>query len=555
MKIRAMALLLAMSCSLSLFSQAAPPPLLKDSVRQKVAAAVTAGAYPSLVIGVVAGDRQEIVPFGTVGESPKREPGADTVYEIGSVTKTFTALLLAYAVERHEVALEQPVQRLLPGYTIPKSGDRVMTPLDLATQSSGLPRLPDNLFPKDPANPYADYTADRMKQFLASYELPRAPGASYEYSNLGFGLLGQALATRAGSTYERLVHERILAPLGMNDTGITLTPRMAERFTAGHDTSGNPASAWDLGAMEGAGALRSTAHDLLLYAKALMHPSGPLSKALTAVTGPRRATDREQAKIGLAWQIETRQGQTIVWHNGMTGGYASFVGFTAGGDRGVVVLTNISRDVAEIGFAALLPEPAAPTFPPEKEMTPAALAEYAGRYRLAPSFDLVVRVEGNELRAAATGQAELPVYASAADEFFYKAVDAQLTFKRGSDGAINAVVLHQNGRSMPAPRVADESPAAAPPRKEIKLEAAALQPYIGRYRLAPGFALEVTAEDSQLYVQATAQERLPVFPSQPDEFFYKVVDAQLSFQRAADGSVEAVVLHQNGRDIKGAKQK
>jgi CubicO group peptidase (beta-lactamase class C family) len=554
MKIRAIAFLLTMSGSLSLFSQA-PPPLLKDSVRQRAAAAVTAGGYPSLVIGVVAGDRQEILPFGVAGDSPRREAGADTVYEIGSVTKTFTALLLADAVERHEVALEQPVQQLLPGYAIPKSGQRMITLLDLATQSSGLPRLPENLLPKTPANPYADYTADRMKQFLAGYELPRAPGASYEYSNLGFGLLGQALAVHAGSPYEQLVYKRVLAPLGMKDTAIALSPLMAKRFAAGHETSGSPASAWDLGAMEGAGALRSTARDLLLYVKAHVHPSGPLSKALTAVTQARRATDRDEAKIGMAWQIETRQGQTIVWHNGMTGGYASFVGFIAGGDRGVVVLTNISRDVGELGFAALLPEAAARAFPPEKEMTPAALADYAGRYRLAPGFDLVARVDGGELRVAATGQAEVPVYASAADEFFYKVVDAQLSFKRGSDGAINAVVLHQNGRSMPAPRVADEPPAAAPPRQEIKLEAAALQPYIGRYTLAPGFALEVTAEGSQLYVQATAQGRLPVFPSQVDEFFYKVVDAQLSFQRAADGSVEAVVLHQNGQNIKGARQK
>ncbi len=553
MKIRTMTFLLTIICSTSLFCQPAPP-LLRDTLRQKAAAAVTAGAYPSLVIGVVAGDRQEILPLGTVDDRQKRTPNADTVYEIGSVTKTFTALLLADAVERHEVSLEQAVQRLLPDYTIPKSGDVMITLLDLATQSSGLPRLPDNLLPKSPANPYAGYTTDRLKQFLAGYKLPRVPGASYEYSNLGFGLLGQALATHAGSTYGQLVHTRIAAPLSLNDTAIVPTPRMAERFTAGHDASGKSTSAWDLGALEGAGALRSTAHDLLLYVKALMHPpSGPLSKALAAVTQPRRATDRDQARIGLAWQIETRQGHTIIWHDGMTGGYASFAGFTADGERGAVVLTNISRDVAEIGFAALLPEPAARKFPPEKAITPAALAEYAGRYRLAPGFDLVVRVDGSELRVAATGQPENPVYARAADEFFFKVVDAQLSFKRGSDGAINAVVLDQNGRSMPAPRVTTESPAAAP-RKQIKLKAAALQPFIGRYTLAPGFAIEVTAEDAQLYVQATGQERLPVFPSAPDEFFYKVVDAQLSFQRAADGSVEVVVLHQNGQHVKGRKQ-
>src|SRR5204862_7795160 len=131
------------------------------------------------------------------------------VYEIGSVTKTFTALLLAEAVQRGEVTLDLPVQRLLPDFTIPKSGDRAITLLDLATQSSALPRLPDNLFPKNPANPYADYTTDDLKQFLAHYKLPRVPGASYEYSNLGVGLLGIALARHAGLPYEELVRKRI----------------------------------------------------------------------------------------------------------------------------------------------------------------------------------------------------------------------------------------------------------------------------------------------------------------------------------------------------------
>jgi hypothetical protein len=137
--------------------------------------------------------------------------------------------------------------------------------------------------------------------------------------------------------------------------------------------------------------------------------------------------------------------------------------------------------------------------------------------------------------------------------FFYKVVDAQLSFQRGSDGTVNAVVLHQNGRTMPAPRVMGEEPVAAS-RKEIHLAPAALQAYKGRYPLVPGFALQVTVDDGQLYVQATAQPRIPVYASAPDEFFYKVVDAQLTFHRVADGSVEAVTLHQNGQHVKGKKE-
>lgn len=532
-------------------------PVLDEGVRKLAVARVAAGAYPSLVIGVVRGSRQEILALGSIADDHKTQPDSDTVYEIGSVTKTFTALLLADAVERGDARLEQPVRDLLPGFTIPKSGSREITLLDLATQTSGLPRLPENLLPKNPANPYADYGVEDLKRFLAVYRLPRAPGERFEYSNLGFGLLGQALARRTGARYEDLVRTRITAPLGMNDTAIALPPRLVGHLAAGHDAGGKPAALWDLGALEGAGALRSTAHDLLVYVKALMHPpSGPLSKALTLVTRPQRPIEGERVKIALAWQVDSRHGRGLVWHNGMTGGYAAFVGFTADGDSAAVVLTNVSHDVATIGLAALAPETMAASASPKETALPAeALAEYEGRYRLAPSFDLVVTKSGGTLQVQATGQPALPIFASARDEFFYKAVDAQLSFQRDAAGKVTGVTLHQNGRDMPASRV-EGGPAVTPtPRPAIKIDAAELARYVGRYSLVPGFSLQVTAENGQLYVQATAQPRLPVFPSARDEFFYTAVDAQLSFQRAADGSVTAVVLHQNGQDVRGSKQK
>ena len=409
--------------------------------------------------------------------------------------------------------------------------------------------------PKDPANPYAGYTAQDMKRFLAGYTLPRAPGERYEYSNLGFGLLGRALAERSGSGYEKLVRTRITTPLGMNDTAITLSPRMAQHLARGHDAAGRPIGLWDLGPLEGAGALRSTGRDLLVYVQALMHPpSGPLSRPLAAVVRPQRPTDDERVRIGLAWHVELRQGREVVWHNGMTGGYSAFIGFTADGERGVVVLTNVSRDVGEIAFAALLPESMAKTQAKETTLSPQALTEYVGRYRLAAGFDLVVSASGRELEAQATGQPAVPVFASARDEFFYKAVDALLSFHRDAAGKVNGVTLHQNGRDVLAPRVADEPAASTVPRAEIG-RAAELERYVGQYSLAPGFLLVITAENGQLYAQATAQPRFPVFSSARDEFFYKVVDAQLSFERAADGSVSSVVLHQNGRDVKAARRR
>jgi D-alanyl-D-alanine-carboxypeptidase/D-alanyl-D-alanine-endopeptidase len=525
---------------------ASAQPAIEDSIRLQAEAAVRKGVFPSLVIGVVQDGRSEIAGFG------EGKPDARTVYEIGSLTKTFTALLLADAVDRGVVKLDEPVAQLLPGFTIPASGSRVITLLDLGTQSSGLPRLPANLLPKNSNDPYADYKAADLKAFLSSYKLPYPPGDHYDYSNLGFGLLGEALATKEAMPYARLLRERVTLPLKMNDTMITLTPEAMTRFAHGHDPSGAATSPWNFAALAGCGAVRSTASDLLLYVRAHMHPEGALAKALASVTQSRRKTDRENATIGLAWQIESRGGKTIVWHNGMTGGYASFAGFTADGTRGVVVLTNISRDVTPLGLAALVPQQV--KLQKEIALEPGELASYAGRYRLAPSFALDVRVENGALLVQATGQSALPVYASARDEFFYKVVDAQLTFGRDEHGQVNSVTLHQNGRNVRGPREVGGEPKPTAVRKEITLNPATLADYVGRYELAPQFLLDVRAENGQLSVQATGQPSLPVYATARDEFFYKVVDAQLSFTRGADGKVKEVVLHQNGRDMHGAKQ-
>jgi serine-type D-Ala-D-Ala carboxypeptidase/endopeptidase len=162
-----------------------------------------APTYQTLVFGVVDGDKSEVVAFGKLDDG--KVPDGDTVYEIGSVTKTFTATLLAQAVLSGRVTLDTPVAQLLPDFKIPSRGDKEITLGELATQHSGLPGMPSNFLPTDQANPYADYDSAKLKAFLAGYELRRDPGAAYEYSNLGFGLLGYALAQLNQTTYRLVV--------------------------------------------------------------------------------------------------------------------------------------------------------------------------------------------------------------------------------------------------------------------------------------------------------------------------------------------------------------
>jgi CubicO group peptidase (beta-lactamase class C family) len=524
---------------------------LPERVEKTAQERIAAGTYHTLVFGVVDGDKTEVAAFGKLDDG--KAPDGDTVYEIGSVTKTFTATLLAQVVLSGRVTLDPPVAQLLPDFKIPSRGGKEITLGDLASQHSGLPRMPSNFLPRDPANPYADYDAAKLKAFLAGYRLPRDPGAAYEYSNLGFGLLGYALAQLEHTTYGAVLDEQILKPLGMTMSGTSMTMSgtvfmdvMRAHLAPGHDVTGKAAKNWEFDVLAGAGAIRSTTNDMLRYLKANMDiDQSPLAAAMKLAQRPRSDMTKTM-RIGLAW-MTTDKG--IVWHNGMTAGYRGFLGFTADGRRGVVILANTAADADDLGFATL--DADAPLAPAYKAIVlPSALLDdYVGTYKLADKFLLKVFRLNDELFAQATGQGAFPIFPSAPNEFFYKAVRASMSFTRDDKGLVNGLILHQNG-DRPAPKLsASELP---PEPKEIALDAGTVGDYVGKYPFNFGI-LDVALKSDHLEAQLTGQPSFPIFASAKDKFFLKVVDAQLDFERDAGGKVVAVVLHQNGRDMRAPR--
>ena len=429
-----------------------------SAVRAIMRNRVESGQATGLVVGLLDNGERRVVGFGRSGAPGGRPLDGATVFEIGSVTKVFTATLLADMVRRGEVRFDQPVADLLPkSLKVPAKDGKPITLLDLATQHSGLPRLPSNLTPKDPANPYADYTVERLYEFLSHFELTRAPGERYEYSNLGMGLLGHALSLRAGKPYEALLTERVLKPLGMDDTRITLTADAKSRLAAGHDPSGATVPNWDVTALAGAGALRSTANDLLQFLAASIDSSETaISAVLRETHRPRHAAGGAQVSIGLAWHLlHTPFGAEIVMHNGGTGGYRSFNGYDPAMRVAVVVLSNSSGDVDDVGLHLLnakfpLKEIVKRT---EVKLVPARLDLLAGQYALTPTFVLTVTREGDGLFIQATGQPKLAVFAESDSTFFYRAVGARVSFSRDTTGRASRLVLHQNGRDMPGERL------------------------------------------------------------------------------------------------------
>ncbi|MEO8026615.1 MAG: serine hydrolase [Bryobacteraceae bacterium] len=410
----------------------------------------------AIVVGTISPEGREIVARGTLTKGGSEKVNADSVFEIGSISKVFTALLLADMIERGEVTADTPVAKLLPdSVKVPERNGKQITLLDLSMQISGLPRMPTNFRPADPENPFADYTAAKLYEFLNGYALTRDIGEKYEYSNLGVGLLGFALARKSGMTYEELLRKRILVPLGMTSTSITLSADQRKRLAIGHDAGLNPVKNWDLDALAGAGAIRSTVNDMLKFVAANLEltPS-PLQAAMRRMRSVHRDTGVPDLEILMAWHRFNKYGTAIVWHNGGTAGYRTFAGFDMAAKKGVVVLCNTSLDNDDLGrhiLEAKWPVKKFEAPKPEIKVDPTILASYAGEYALGPAT-ATVTAEGSRLFVQLTGQPKFELFASAESEFFLKVVEAQVSFVRDEGGKVTHLVLHQNGANQKAMR-------------------------------------------------------------------------------------------------------
>ncbi len=518
------------------------PARINDSIHDRMAA----GEYPALVVAVVDGDRSDVYSFGKLDNGTQLN--ADTLFEIGSVTKTFTALLLAEQVTAGKLKLDAPVATLLPGFTIASRDGKTITLGNLAEQRSGLPRMPSNFDPANASDPYVDYGDDKLQAFLAGYALPRDPGSKYEYSNLGVGLLGYALARHAGVPYETLLKQRIFGPLGMRSSTVTLDDASRTRVAGGHDEDGKAVGNWHLNAFVAAGGIRSSGTDMLRYLKANMGLlNSPLYPSMQLAHTPRAEGPGVDERIGLVWMTKHSATGDVVWHNGMTGGYASFIGFTADRKRGVVILVNAQLQVDDLGFATLLSD--VPLAPVHKRISvsPKDLEAYVGNYQIKPGFILSVFRDDDQLEARATGQGSFPIYPSSTNEFFARLADISISFKRDASGAVDGLVLHQHG-DRSAPRVSDAVADAAQGNKTVALDSATLAGYVGHYQLSPDAMFDITLKDGQLFAKLTGQSAVPVYASARDKFFCRIVEAKVDFERDASGKVVALVLHEDGTD-------
>ncbi|HTL29642.1 MAG TPA: serine hydrolase, partial [Tepidisphaeraceae bacterium] len=302
-----------------------------------------------MVVALVDSDSTRVFSAGKLGNGTDKLVDADTIFEIGSCTKTFTALLLQEMAHRGEVKLDDPVAKCLPASVkVPSRNGKQITLANLAAQDSGLPFNATNHKGGNWYERFASYTVSDMYEFLSSYTLTQDPGAAYQYSNIGMGVLGHAVSPKAGKDYESLVRERICEPLHMDNTFVNVPPEMKSRMARGHDDRLKPTPDLEIPALAGAGALRSTINDLVKYVSANvgLTPSEltPLMHDMQMIR--HYGTSYEWGNTAMPWMDQTAYnppGSELLGHGGGTGGFAAFIGFDKLQHRGIVILSNQER--------------------------------------------------------------------------------------------------------------------------------------------------------------------------------------------------------------------
>ena len=396
-----------------------------------------------IVVGVVNGDETYVWGFGEKAFAGGQKPDGDTLFEMGSITKTYTATLLALEVQRGRVRLGDKLKMYWQELAGTDAGE--ITLEQLATHSSGLPRMPGNIDSADPMDPYKDYDEAKLFEYLR-YFMQAAPGPyPYSYSNLGMGLLGYVLASKLnGQTYEQYLQKNLLQPLGLQDTRVRLYTSDAARVAQGYGDFFELFPFWDLNVLSPAGVLKSTVNDLIKYMRFNMgNWNSDLGRAAALAQTPRATTESEGVAIGLAWEVMPFGNYQITTHSGATGGFRAQLAFDREKRVGVTVLSNTSMTPdclvsVVFGVDCQVPQWA--------DVSTAAQKQVVGTfYSEALKMTAVVSSENTLLAIELSGQSKVRLFAKSDVEFWIPDYDARFVFQDASAGHYNHLTISQNG--------------------------------------------------------------------------------------------------------------
>ncbi|MGJ8636789.1 MAG: serine hydrolase [Phycisphaerales bacterium] len=429
---------------------------VQDAVNKHVEPLIEAGLIPGAVVAVRTKGIDSYYTLGTLDYDGDETPSFDTLYEIGSISKVMTGVLFADAIRRGEVTKETLVDDLLPEGEDAKDFKGTEVQLwHLTTHTSGWPTAPANLRPADPENPFLGYTEQMMYDYISNVSPMTEPGTKFEYSNLAVGLLGTLVSNNAESGYENLVIERVFEPLGIEEFWITLGDDELKRLAPATSSKRSTKHWGATGPMDPAGMWVSSAPAMLEFAAAnLDGGEGEIYESLEA--SHETMADSGFGKVAFGWML-AQDGSTY-WHNGMTGGYSSYMAFNNQIDTAVVVLTNgatfattaagekLFQQLGGIDVDPISLEAADP-------IDPEYAAQLVGEYK-SPYFVMEITYERGGLFAKITGQTALSIVKIDEEHRFrYEAVDAELGFEVSDDGKAESVTLYQNGQEIKSKRI------------------------------------------------------------------------------------------------------
>ena len=463
------------------------------------------GQTVGVVAGIIRGINRYVYAHGTLNRGTIRRVSAMTVFEIGQLSSLYTTAMLSLMVQRGDVSLTDRVSAYLPDtVTVPATpAGRPILIEHLATHTSGLPRLPDNLVSDDPDDPLKGYSVELMYAFLARYADSQRDGQEplldsgdregddsagedsfemedrydaddpfemedrYAYSDLGMGLLGHVLERAAGESYDDLIRELLSDPIKLANTANAPSPSMRTYLATGHDDTRRPVPAWSDTTLVGGTGLRSNLHDLMTLVSANMNIIYALPEDFTeddstryhasfdSLIVARKPTDEEGVETALGWKVrkDTRD-RDIHWLTGRTNGFYAFAAFLKEWRKGVVVLSNSSASVEDIGFHLLSARnPLAP--PPKKtvHMTEAAYEACTGTYEFSPEFTVDITYSDGKLYGQPPGQPRSELILESSGDFYLEVEDARITFVRDEMGDVSHFLFLQDGKTHRAERV------------------------------------------------------------------------------------------------------
>jgi serine-type D-Ala-D-Ala carboxypeptidase/endopeptidase len=378
--------------------------------------------------------------YGTMGLDSAEPLNEHTIFESGSITKTFSSGLLRILMDQYNISADTPLREIFgDDVPIPSKNGIEITLEHLVMHTSGLPRLPGNLSPADVNDPYNEYTPEMLFEFLGSYELPRNPGEEFEYSNYAYMVLGQALKTISGKTYDQLMDEWYYSKLDMPSTSRFLSDSLR---LAQPTTSGLPAKRWHSEQVPGFGGLLSTTHDLANYVKLYLghsdHPKADLlRKNIESLNNLGGAFN-----MSYAWIVATAFEDTVAFHGGGTGGFRTFAGYSPVSGRGAVVMSNGTNDVQDIGRHLINENFSLAAIIELVEMSSEELHLFTGEFVSETLPKMTITVNGDLLMAELAGQPALPVMPIEETVFYNDRVEARLEFKIDGEG-VSGFVLRQ----------------------------------------------------------------------------------------------------------------